>query len=101
MIITGSGSESGSLVIGMDPRFGIRIRIHSKMSWIRNTGLLISLVFSKILFLGFMSTFTNFDTKLLPKNLNCLLSFVLGLKFLQQFIGSSFFIYKKNEINAL
>ncbi len=25
------------LVRGMDPRIGIRIRIHSKMSWIRNT----------------------------------------------------------------
>jgi hypothetical protein len=26
-----------SLVRGMDPRIRIRIRIHSKMSWIRNT----------------------------------------------------------------
>jgi hypothetical protein len=31
--IAGSGSEYG-LVRGMDPR----IRIHTKMSWIRNTG---------------------------------------------------------------
>ncbi len=33
--IEGSGSRSGSLVRGMDPQ--IRIRIHTKMSWICNT----------------------------------------------------------------
>jgi hypothetical protein len=27
------------LVRGMDPRIGIRSRIHTKVSWIRNTGL--------------------------------------------------------------
>jgi hypothetical protein len=31
-----AGSGSGSMVRGIDPR--IRIRIHAKMSWIRNTG---------------------------------------------------------------
>jgi hypothetical protein len=37
MKIEGSGSASGSISQrGMDPR--IRIRIHTKMSWIRNTG---------------------------------------------------------------
>ncbi len=47
--ITGSGSRillqdpdpnPDPLVRGMDPRIQIRIRIHTKMSWIRNTGLL-------------------------------------------------------------
>jgi hypothetical protein len=30
--------EQDSLVRGMDPRVQIRIRIHTKMAWIRNTG---------------------------------------------------------------
>jgi hypothetical protein len=39
MKIAGSGSaDPDPLVRGMDPR--IRIRIHVKMSWIRNTGIL-------------------------------------------------------------
>jgi hypothetical protein len=39
MKIAGSGTESGSgpLVKCMDPRKQIRIRNHTKMSWIRNT----------------------------------------------------------------
>jgi hypothetical protein len=44
MKIEGSGSASGSISQrGVDPR--IRIRIHTKMSWIRNT----ELEFKKIL----------------------------------------------------
>ena len=35
--ITGCGSDPDPLVRGIDPR--IRIRIHPKMSWIRNTAL--------------------------------------------------------------
>ncbi len=31
------GSASGSIVRGMDTRIQIRIRIHTKMSWTRNT----------------------------------------------------------------
>jgi hypothetical protein len=34
--IAGSGPDP--IVRGMDPRIQIRIRIHPKMSWIRNTG---------------------------------------------------------------
>ncbi len=34
-----SASESGPFVRGMDPRIRIRFRIHTKMSWIRNTGI--------------------------------------------------------------
>jgi hypothetical protein len=34
---SGSASESGSIRQGMDPLVRIRIRIHAKMSWIRNT----------------------------------------------------------------
>jgi len=36
--IAGSGSESESILRGIDPL--IRIRIRSKMSWIRYTGIL-------------------------------------------------------------
>ena len=36
--IAGSGSESESILRGIDPR--IRIRIRTKMSWIRYTGIL-------------------------------------------------------------
>ncbi len=36
-LLTASVADPDPLVRGMDPRIQIRIRIHTKMSWIRNT----------------------------------------------------------------
>jgi hypothetical protein len=54
--IAGSGSvpDPDPFVRGMDPRIQIRIRIHTKMSWIRNTACLTTILQSTTVFLLYL-----------------------------------------------